>query len=185
MLDQSVVFDIPQTRPSVARTFYRDAICQNVGEYDNQQLRVVLQKARLATGASSDDRGLSYVYDHPQPKKDFAEQLRSLYQYYTILSDDRTVMELLATEPALYSLLIEAVEPLRQAFGDKRLIYIRVLSSDEDSVLKVTVRLPATFDDNPEGTLQAFDQAWWLSNCHRSGGTLVFDYEMPDAIRLA
>jgi hypothetical protein len=95
------------------------------------------------------------------------------------------MIELLEAEPALYSLLIEAVEPLRQAFGDKRLMYIRVLSSDEDSILKVTIRLLANFGDNPEDALQAFDETWWLSNCHRSGGTLVFDYEMPDAIRLA
>jgi hypothetical protein len=185
MLDQSVVFDIPQARPSVVHTFHRDAVCQDVGEYDNLQIRVVPQKARLATGVNSDDRGLSYVYDHPQPKKDFAAQLRILHQQYTILSDDRTMIELLEAEPALYSLLIEAVEPLRQAFGDKRLIYIRVLSSDEDSILKVTVRLLANFGDNPEDALQAFDEEWWLKNCHRSGGTLVFDYEMPDAIRLA
>jgi hypothetical protein len=185
MLDQSVVFDIPQTCPSVTRTFYRDTVGQGTRKHDNQQIRVMLRKARLATGVSSDDHGLSDVYNHPQPKKNFAEQLRILHQHYTILSDDRTIIELLAAERALYSLLLDAVAPLRQAFGDKRLIYIRVQSSDEDSILKITVRLPAHFGDDPEGALQAFDEAWWLNNCHRSRGTLVFDYEMPDAIQLA
>ena len=177
MPDQSVVFDIPQNRLSVPPASYRD-----VRGYNYQQTVIPPNKPRLATGASSDDRLLSDVYEHPQPRKDFSAQLRALHQHYTILDDDRTFIELLATEPALYSLLIEAVEPLRHAFGDKRLIYIRIQSSDEDSILKVTVRLPANFGDNPEGSLQAFDEDWWLNNCHRSSGALVFDYEMQNAI---
>ena len=109
-------------------------------------------------------------------------QLFILHQHYTIVDDDRTFIELLATEPELCSLLIEAVEPLRHTFGDKRLIYIRIQSSDEDSILKVTVRLPTHFGDNPEDALQAFNKEWWLKNCHRSSGALVFDYEMQHAI---
>lgn len=171
------VFDIPQNRLSTLPAFYQD-----VRGYDDQQIRMVSRKARVVTGVHSGDCVLSYFYDHPQPNKDFTEQLRTLQQHYTVLDDDSTVSELLATEPALYSLLIEAVKPLRHAFGDKRLIYIRVQSSDEDSILKVTVRLPANFGDNPEGALQAFDEEWWLNNCHRSAGALVFDYEMQNAI---
>ena len=112
--------------------------------------------AGLATSTRLGDRDLSYLYEQPQPNQDFTEQLRALHQHYTILDDDRTIIELLATEPALYSLLIEAVEPLRHAFGDKRLIYIRVQSSDEDSILKVAVRLPANFGDDPEARLAGF-----------------------------
>ena len=182
MPSQPVVFDIPQNRPPIPRKFYPDALHQDLRGYEDQQIRMVPRNAHLVTGAGSIYYFLPYVYDHPQPKKDFTEQLRALHQYYTILDDDRTLIELLATEPALYSLLIEAVEPLRHAFGDKRLIYVRVQSSDEDSILKVTVRLPANCGDNPEGALQAFDEEWWLNNCHRSSGALVFDYEMQDAI---
>ena len=98
------------------------------------------------------------------------------------MDDDRTVTEFVQEEPELYWLLLEAVDPLRQAFGEKRLIYIRVQTSDEDSILKVAVRLPANFGDDPERVLQAFDEEWWLKNCHRSGGALVFDYEMQKAI---
>ena len=97
--------------------------------------------------------------------------------------DDRTVSELLATAPALYALLIDAVEPLRHAFGDKRLIHVRVLSSDEGSFLKVAVQVPADFEEDPERALQSFDEEWWLKHCHRSDGALVFDYEMQDAFR--
>ncbi len=99
-----------------------------------------------------------------------------------ILDDSSTIVELFEAEPALYQLLIDAVAPLRHAFGDKRVIHIRVQSSDEDSILKVAVQLPATFEGDPERALQSFDAAWWLHNCHRSGGVLVFDYETHNAI---
>ena len=181
MLNQfGTAFDIPENRPPDFSAFY-----QEVRGYKDQQIMTVPRKVRFATGTSSGDRVLSYFYDHPQPNKNFTEQLRALHQHYTILDDDRTVSELLETEPALYSLLNEAVEPLRHAFGDKRIIHIRVQSSDEDSILKVAVQLPADFGGDPEHALQSFDEEWWLNNCRRSGGALVFDYEMHDAIRLA
>jgi hypothetical protein len=177
MPDQFVVFDMPQNLLSVPPASYED-----VSGYDYQQTMIPQRDPRFTTDTSLDDRVLSYVYEHPQPKQDFSAQLSALHQHYTILDDDRTFIELLATDPALYSLLIKAVEPLRHAFGDKRLIYIRIQSSDEDSILKVTVRLPANFGDNPEAALQAFDEEWWLNNCHRSSSLLVFDYELQNAI---
>ena len=61
-------------------------------------------------------------------------------------------------------------------------IHVWAQSSDDDSILKVAVQLPADFDRDPERALQSFDEEWWLNNCHRSGGVLVFDYEMHDAI---
>src|SRR5262245_50893822 len=167
------VFDIPKNLPSALIR-----LDQDIREYDDQQVVRAPRKAGVATGARSDNWALSYFYDHPQPNIDFAVQLRTLQQHYTILDNDHTVTELLKTEPALYSLLIGALEPLRYAFGNKRLMYIRIQSSDEDSILKVTVRLPADFGDDPERALQAFDEEWWLHNCHRSGSALVFDYEI-------
>lgn len=117
-----------------------------------------------------------------RPNRKFTAQLRTLQQHYTILDDDRPIIELLKEEPALYTLLIEAIKPLQHAFGEKRIVQVRVQSSDEDSILKVAVQLPADFRDDPERALQSFDQEWWLNNCHRSDGALVFDYEIQDAI---
>ena len=128
------------------------------------------------------DNILSYNYRSLQTKKDHTEQLRILHQHYIILDDSSALTELFEEVPALYQLLIDAVAPLRHAFGDKRVIHIRVQSSDEDSILKVAVQLPATFEGDPERALQSFDEAWWIYNCHRSGGVLVFDYETHNAI---
>src|SRR5262252_4573626 len=95
-----------------------------------------LRTSGLTPGARADNRILAYLDSYPQPKKDFTAQLRALQEHYTILDDDRTVREILEAEPVLYTLLIEAIEPLRHAFGDKRIIHVRVLSSDEDTILK-------------------------------------------------
>jgi len=156
---------------------------QNTGWDESQQITILPTRDYSASNIRRHtDRAWASWHQQSCPNRDFTAQLRALQQHYTMLDDDRTINELLATEPALYWLLIEAVEPLRHAFGDKRLIYIRIQSSDEDNILKVTIRLPANFGDNPEGALEAFDKEWWLKNCHRSNGTLVFDYEMQNAI---
>ena len=112
---------------------------------------------------------------------DYSEQLLALQKYYTFLDSDPIIIKFLDEEPALYLLLGEAVEPLRSAFGKRCILQARVVSSDEDSLLKVAVQLPASFGD-PESALRSFDQDWWLNNCHRSGAGLVFDYEIQNAV---
>jgi hypothetical protein len=144
--------------------------------YTHQQIMKFPPKAYLLT------TNFDKVLEQRQPVRDFIPQLETLHRYYTIVDDDRTIIELLQEEPQLYPLLLDAVEPLQQTFGNKRLIYIRVQTSDEDSILKVTIWLPTNFGGDPERVLQDFDKEWWLKNCHRSGGALVFDYEMQNAI---
>ena len=139
----------------------------------------------LSRGDYFANRGMDDFYAQRQPSRDFTAQLNTLHRYYTILDDDRALIRLLEAEPELYFLLVEAIEPLRQAFGEKTLLYMRIQSGDEDSLLKVAVWLPANFSNDPERALRSFDAEWWLNNCHRSGGALVFDYEMQDAFRLA
>jgi hypothetical protein len=103
-----------------------------------------------------------------------------LQQHYTILDTNSTI-ELLEQEPALYELLAEAVGPLQNAFGEGRTVQLRLQSSGDESLLKVAVQLPADFAGDPERALRSFDDEWWLDNCHRSGGALVFDYEIQGA----
>jgi hypothetical protein len=116
------------------------------------------------------------------PPQDCEAQLRALRQHYTILDSNRSVIEFLEQEPALYALLAEAVRHLKDAFGERRIVQVRLQSSDDGSLLKAAVQLPADFGDDPERALQSFDEEWWLKNCSRSGGSLVFDYEIHDAI---
>jgi hypothetical protein len=173
----TVAFDIPQNYPPVHSRIHQDE-----RQYENQRVSIPWPEAYSTMGVISDDRVLSHFYHSPQPYKDFKEDLEALHKHYIFLDDDRTIIRFFETHPAISSLLMGAVEPLRGAFGDRRLIYIRIQSSDEDSLLKVAVLLPADFGNDPELALQSFDEEWWLNNCHSSGGTLVFDYEMQNAI---
>jgi hypothetical protein len=72
--------------------------------------------------------------------------MRALQRQYTFSGDRQVVVEFLEEEPVLFSLLTEALEPLRAAFGKGRLLHARVQRSDEDTLLKVAVQLPADFD---------------------------------------
>jgi hypothetical protein len=123
-----------------------------------------------------------YPYEQPRPNRDLAAQLRTLQQHYTILDGDKLIIELLEGEPTLFNLLVEAVQPLQTAFGATRLFQIRAQHSDDDALLRVAVRVPADYRDDPERVLRSFDRDWWLDNCQRSGGALVFDYEIQDAV---
>jgi hypothetical protein len=107
-----------------------------------------------------------------------AEQMRTLQQRYTFLDDLSLLAEFLEEEPVIASVLLEAVQPLSTAFGDGQLLQVRVQHSDEETLLRVAVQLPADFVGDPEQELRSFDAMWWLNNCHRSGGALVFDYEI-------
>ena len=153
--------------------------------YEYQQ-SASLQPGNIVEFVTSKPGGIvlsqGYSYEQTCPKRDLDAQLRSLQRQYTILDSDRVITKLLEQEPTLFRLLVEAVNPLRAAFGERRLFQLRVQYSDEDSLLKVAVQLPVDFDDDPEQALHSFDTEWWLNNCYRSGGVLVFDYEIQNAI---
>src|SRR5215831_16873398 len=79
--------------------------------------QIILPRAARSVRLAAYDDILSYDYRCLQTKKDHTEQLRTLHQHYVILDDSSVLVELFEAEPALYQLLIEAVTPLRHAFG--------------------------------------------------------------------
>lgn len=91
------------------------------------------------------------------------------------------IIGILSEQRSLYGILIGAVRPLRRAFGERRALQLRAQFGDEEVTLKAVVWLPANFE-GPERALRSFDEAWWLQNCKRSGGSLVFDYEIQEAV---
>ncbi len=162
-----------QTQPSIPPPFRQPAA------WDERQQGVVLAD-RSSSG------GLVQVliqdpYKQTQIQRDLTAQLRILQRHYTIVDSDRYVSELLEDDPTLFGLLVEAVEPLQLSFGKKRILHIRVQRFDDDTLLKVAVQLPPDFP-GPEEALKSFDSEWWMNNCQRSTGTLLFDYEIQDAV---
>ncbi len=106
-------------------------------------------------------------------------QLLQLQHHYALVGDDALVAASLTESPALYSLLEEAVEPLRAAFGENKLLRLEALESDEGSILRVIVQLPCEAENAAE-LMHRFKSNWWLRNCSRSNASLVFDYETGD-----
>jgi hypothetical protein len=86
--------------------------------------------------------------------------------------DIQPVIDLLDKQPEIYSLLSEAVPPIEKAFGS-----LRRRQHSEGSRAAA-----ADFGHDPEVALESFDRDWWLDNCHRSDGALIFDYEIHDAV---
>ena len=108
----------------------------------------------------------------------FREQLVQLQQFYAIKSSDRLIIETLEDVPVLFSLLRDAVEPLRSAFGEKKLLKLEAVEApDEGRILRVIVRLPAV-TPRPADLMRGFKRNWWLNKCARSHASLVFDYEI-------
>jgi hypothetical protein len=134
------------------------------------------------------DRFLDVLYSshhgliHPPDRPNQNAEYLQLLQYYTFVDSQHIIEDFLVEESSYFSLLNEAVEPLRAAFGEVRLIRVKAQAHDDDKMLRVTVQLPSNMNSDPEDAIHRFDTDWWLDNCHRSRGGLVFDYEIQDAV---
>ena len=118
-----------------------------------------------------------YVQKEPDENSQPDEQLTNLQRSYTFLTDAAGIAEVLAQVPTLYSLLNAAVEPLRVAFGDRKLLLLEALTSDDDTVLRVIVKLSQE-TETPAALMRKFKLDWWFKNCSLSEASLVFDYEI-------
>lgn len=109
-----------------------------------------------------------------------ANSLQKIEAHYIITEAREWVSRLFYAQRGLPRLLLDAVRPLRQAFGD-RLLQLQAISDGDEISLRATVQ----WADDPESARVArekFDQHWWLDNCNRAHGYLVFDYELVDAV---
>jgi hypothetical protein len=112
---------------------------------------------------------------HPNPRQ-IHEYLLQVQRWYALVSEGSLITAALAEVPALYLLLKEAVEPLRLAFGERKLLQLEALESDDGGILRVVVKLPSD-TETPAALMRGFKQGWWFKNCSRAEGSLVFDYE--------
>ncbi len=121
-----------------------------------------------------------YAQKQPEePLQSMSEQLITLQRFYTFLSDGSLIADVLMEVPPVYSLLIAAIEPLRIAFGENKLLQLEALASDDDTVLRVIVKL-SHGKQKPAALMRKFKLHWWLKHCSRSQASLVFDYEIGD-----
>lgn len=100
--------------------------------------------------------------------------LRALYVF-----EDASAVELfLKDQRAVPGVLLEAAPHLKQYFGADTPLHLRV-NFDEDgsrtlqslAIWKGTLR-------EAKAALARVDKAWWLRNCRRGSGNIIFDYEL-------
>jgi hypothetical protein len=97
-----------------------------------------------------------------------------------ILEGKNGLVTLLQEQRGLPGLLLDAVPQLRRWFGD-RLLQLRVSADEEDITARASVVWSGGLEEAEEA-LRAFDRNWWLANCPRSNGYLVFDFELVDGV---
>jgi hypothetical protein len=98
-----------------------------------------------------------------------------LDQMYVI--ENRPAVGAFIDKYGLRGLLLQAVNPLNEAFGHAA---IKVLSliTDDEGFQTLFCLVPVTDDlEVAKRSLDSFDE-WWLLNCGREAGRLNFDFEL-------
>jgi hypothetical protein len=109
-----------------------------------------------------------------------SESINKVEAHYIITEGKERVAGLFCEQRELPKLLLEAVRPLRTSFGEK-LLQLQANSDGDDIFLKSTILWPGDAA-SARAALDNFDQSWWLDNCTRAHGHLIFDYELVDGL---
>ena len=101
------------------------------------------------------------------------ERLRSAY----VISNDVKVGSFIE-QNHLTDVLLQAIEPIKKAFGEPRSRKLAVLEDDEGSrTLFCLVAFSGSLDEAKKA-LDSFDRDWWLRNAGKFGSRLNFDFEL-------
>lgn len=115
------------------------------------------------------------IIDQAQPRRK-ESKLERLERAY-VIRDSELLSQVIEESPFLGELLWEALAQLDSSFGTGSIKKVEVIPSDEDSLIRVVACNPSSGPADAEAELRNFVRQWWLHNCHRSDGSLVFDYE--------
>jgi hypothetical protein len=101
------------------------------------------------------------------------ERLRSAYAISDLAKVGSFIEENRLTEA-----LVQAIEPIKKAFGESPSRKLAVLEDDEGSRnLFCLVAFPGSLNEAQEA-LDSFDRDWWLRNAGKFGSKLNFDFEL-------
>lgn len=127
------------------------------------------------------ERSRRLLHQYQQIVAEFAatrERELNLVRRDYILEDSQSVEDRLESHPALADLLLEAAPLLKEYFGADAQIALRVRIDESGAqTLQSIVRWKGSLRD-ATAALERFDESWWLENCHRAFGNIVFDYEL-------
>lgn len=117
------------------------------------------------------------VYDLLEFRMIQREQLDRIEKNF-VLEDRLRLLEFLKRNILLTQVLLEAVPHLRESFGTDVPLILRFSWEDESSRTVYGIVPWTGALVNARTALDRFDVAWWRKNSYRTGGRIVFDYEL-------
>ena len=117
-------------------------------------------------------KGSTPPKSRPQISSDSTNGLEDTY-----VIDDRPGVAAFIQHNRLRGLLLEARDPLDNAFGEAAIKKLSLVCDDEGfETLFCLVMVPGEMQQ-ARRALRAFDQQWWLARSDRAAGKLNFDFE--------
>ena len=92
--------------------------------------------------------------------------------------EDSPVTTFLLEHPALSSILLDAVAPLRKCFGADCLFNLRAPFDESGSQTLYAVAMWPGSTQGVRTAFAAFDDTWWVAHSQPASGYLVFTYEL-------
>ncbi len=106
------------------------------------------------------------------------ESLRQIEQWY-LLPSPHAVKRFIRQNPALATLLVEAIEPLYQFFGPTPRVSLRVVSDPEvEDYTELFAYIHVSFPpEEARRRLHQMDESWFLDRLERAAGKFNFNLE--------
>ena len=92
--------------------------------------------------------------------------------------EDSPVTTFLLEHPALSSILLDAVAPLRKCFGADCVFNLRAPFDESGSQTLYAVAMWPGSTQHVRKALAEFDDGWWISHSQSASGYLTFTYEL-------
>lgn len=150
----------------------------NVGWYHGivEQTGLIGDWADLSTKferqvAQQEKQQAAYRYEEQQRELD---NLRREY----VFSDPSSVRAFLREHRALPVVLLDAVPWLKTSFGADATLQLQLMLEEDEPTSLCGLVLWTGSLASAQMALHEFDESWWLRNCQRASGNLIFDYEL-------
>jgi hypothetical protein len=112
-----------------------------------------------------------------QQEAEFADSLAILKQNF-IFTDIAAVEAFLKAHRMLIPILLAGMPSMKECFGEDTPLALEIMSDDGPPTAIYALALWRGERTDARAALTRFDELWWLANLRRTGGRIVFDYEL-------
>lgn len=112
-----------------------------------------------------------------QHDRNFSKSLEVLKNSF-MFTNPAEVEAFLRSHRALVGILQEAAPYLKVSFGDRTPLALDVMPEDGPPRIVYALAMWEGEPDQSRAALKDFDQKWGVANSRKSGGRIVFDYQL-------